>query len=45
MDDLVMVLEILNEIYLKIIILSFLIAIVKKSYDTQMKAAVKNKYT
>jgi hypothetical protein len=40
MDHLVMILEILNEIYLKIIILSFLIAIVKKSYDTQMKSAI-----
>jgi hypothetical protein len=34
MDHLIMVLEILNEVYLKIIILSFLIAIVKKSFDT-----------
>jgi len=44
MDHLIMVLEIFNEIYLKIIILSFLIAIVKKSFDTQMKSATQNNY-
>ena len=32
-----MTVQILNEVYLKIIMLSFLIAIVKKSFDEQMK--------
>ena len=34
MDHIIIILEILNEIYLKLIILSFLVAIVKKSFDT-----------
>ena len=39
-----MVLTIINEIYLKIIMLSFLIAIVKKTFDTQMKIEKENIY-
>lgn len=39
-----MVLTIFNEIYLKIIMLSFLIAIVKKTFDSQMKIAMQNSY-
>ena len=33
MDTIIMVIQILNEVYIKIIMLSFLIAIVKKSFD------------
>lgn len=40
-----MLLTIFNEIYLKIIMLSFLIAIVKKTFDTQMKIEMENKYS
>jgi len=39
-----MLLTIFNEIYLKIIMLSFLIAIVKKTFDTQMKIEKQNIY-
>jgi hypothetical protein len=39
-----MLLTIINEIYLKIIMLSFLIAIVKKTFDTQMKIEAQNFY-
>ena len=35
-----MVLQILNEVYLKIIVLSFLIAVVGRSFATQMKTAI-----
>ena len=34
MNIIIMILQISNEIYLKIIMLSFLIAIIKKSFDT-----------
>ena len=36
MDTFIMAVQIVNEVYLKIIMLSFLIAIVKKSFDNQM---------
>ena len=44
MDTFIMAVQILNEVYLKIIMLSFLIAIVKKSFDNQMKSEVQNRY-
>ena len=44
LENFVMLLTIFNEIYLKIIMLSFLIAIVKKTFDTQMKIEKQNIY-
>jgi len=44
LDSFVMILTIFNEFYLKIIMLSFLIAIVKKTFDTQMKIEKQNIY-
>jgi hypothetical protein len=44
LGEFLMVLTILNEIYLKIIMLSFLIAIVKKTFDNQMKIEKQNFY-
>ena len=44
MDHIIMVLQILNEVYLKIIVLSFLIAVVGRSFATQMKTAIQNQY-
>ena len=44
MDTFIMLLQILNEVYLKIIMLSFLIAIVKKSFDKQMRQELTNLY-
>lgn len=44
LENFVMALTIFNEIYLKIIMLSFLIAIVKKTFDTQMKIEKQNVY-
>ena len=44
LDTFVMALSIFNEFYLKIIMLSFLIAIVKKTFDTQMKIEKQNIY-
>ena len=39
-----MILQMFDEVYLKIIMLSFLIAIIKGAFDKQMKAEIENKY-
>jgi len=44
MHHIIMIAQIFNEIYLKIIILSFLIAVVKGSFDGQRKIHVENKF-
>ena len=44
MHHIIMFLQMFDEVYLKIIMLSFLIAIIKGAFDKQMKAEMENKY-
>jgi hypothetical protein len=44
MYQIIMVIQMFDEVYLKIIMLSFLIAIIKGAFDKQNKAEIENKY-